>query len=81
MVQVIAFEPFAPAALFLRIAVTVFVIKREQLLGSQEHAAWHVSSLGAACAAIWVGLFCAKALLGFSLRGIAQHFLQHQGKV
>ncbi len=75
--QVVAFEPFAPAALFLRIAATVLVIKREHHMGAGPPSGWHVASLGASCAAIWIALFAAKALLGFSLRGIALHFLQH----
>ena len=38
-------------------------------------------SLTLTCLACWVALFAAKALLGFSLRGIAQHFLQRHQKL
>ena len=38
------------------------------------------ASLALTCAALWMALFAAKALLGFSLRGIAQHFLQRHPK-
>jgi hypothetical protein len=77
--QVVAFEPFAPAALFLRIAVTVFVIHREQMRLEPPSPA-QVAYLGASCAAAWVALFAAKAALGFSLRGIAAHFLRRHPK-
>ena len=40
----------------------------------------HTVSLALTCLASWVALFAAKALLGFSLRGIAQHFLQRHPK-
>lgn len=39
-----------------------------------------MASLVATCATAWVALFAAKALLGFSLRGIALNFLRRHAK-
>ncbi len=43
-------------------------------------SAGNAASLGALCTAVWVALFAVKAALGFSLRGIALHFLQRHAK-
>jgi hypothetical protein len=39
-----------------------------------------MASLGASCGAAWVALFAAKALLGYSLRGVALNFLRRHAK-
>ena len=43
-------------------------------------SAGNVAFLGALCTTVWVVLFALKAVLGFSLRGIALHFLQRHAK-
>lgn len=43
-------------------------------------APWHAASLAASCAAAFAVVFVAKAALGFSLRGIALHFLRRHPK-
>ncbi|EIE21001.1 DUF747-domain-containing protein [Coccomyxa subellipsoidea C-169] len=80
--RVVAFEPYAPAALFLRIAVTALIVSRSEqpLMQAGWRGPWQVVSLGAYCIAAWVAVFVAKAALGFSLRGIALHFLRRHPK-
>lgn len=57
------------------------VSKSEQpLLQAGWPGPWQVASLGAYCMAAWVAVFVAKAALGFSLRGIAVHFLKRHPK-
>ena len=86
--RVVAFEPYAPAALFLRIAATYLGTHRPAagvatgggggLLGARAlagRAGW----LG--CAALaWVVLFAAKAALGFCLRAAAVHHLRRAAR-
>ncbi|KAK9908256.1 hypothetical protein WJX75_004929 [Coccomyxa subellipsoidea] len=80
--RVVAFEPYAPAALFLRIAVTALIVSKSEqpMLQAGWPGPWQVASLGAYCIAAWVAVFVAKAALGFSLRGIAVHFLNRHPK-
>ena len=86
--RVVAFEPYAPAALFLRIAATY--------LGTHRPAAGVATSGGGGlfdaralagragwvgCAALaWVVLFAAKAALGFCLRAAAVHHLRRAAR-
>ncbi|CAL8469052.1 g8593 [Coccomyxa elongata] len=78
--RVVAFEPYAPAALFLRIAVTALVVSRSEHVQVSRAGPWRAASLGASCAAAWLAVFLAKAALGFSLRGVAKNFLMRHPK-
>jgi len=78
--RVVAFEPYAPAALFLRIAATYLGAHRAAAGASAPRAlAGRAGWLGAAALA-WAALFAAKAALGFWLRAAAVHHLRRAAR-
>ena len=82
--RVVAFEPYAPAALFMRIAATYFGAYRAPAAGSAsgtDSGRWAVAAgrMGGAVVA-WAALFAAKAALGFWLRAWAVHHLRRAAK-
>ena len=82
--RVVAFEPYAPAALFLRIAATYLGAHRAAAgaatgLSAPRALAGRAGWLGAAALA-WAALFAAKAALGFWLRAAAVHLLRRAAR-
>jgi len=78
--RVVAFEPYAPAALFLRIAATYLGAHRAAAGAAAPRAlAGRAGWLGAAALA-WAALFAAKAALGFWLRAAAVHHLRRAAR-
>ena len=72
MHRLVGFEPFAPAALFLRVALTYAALRREGAAGGAAagglRAAGRTAAWCGGGAAAWLALVAAKTALGFLLK-------------
>ena len=76
--SVMDFEPFGPAALFLRVMLTFLVIRSEPL-SETSLSQWGLRSFAAL--ASW-GLLCMLcACLGFVMKRLAFLYMQHYDKI
>ncbi|KAK9811731.1 hypothetical protein WJX72_009226 [[Myrmecia] bisecta] len=71
--KAVQFEPFAPAALFLRIVLTCVALKGESLSFTWSQGLLRL----ALCLLGWVALCALRTLLGFSLKRMAFLYVQY----
>ena len=72
--KLVGLEPFAPAALFFRIALTYAALRREGTAPWSLRAAAQAAALAALA---WLLLFGAKLALGFLLKAAAVGYVGH----
>ena len=70
--KLVGFEPFAPTAFFLRIAMAFAAARHEAPLPISR-----VARLGVAVVAVWAGLFAIKLALGFLVKQLAAFYVGH----
>jgi hypothetical protein len=85
MHRLVGFEPFAPAALFLRVALTYAALRREGAAGGAAagglRAAGRTAAWCGGGAAAWLALVAAKTALGFLLkRGAVAYLRRYEGR-
>jgi hypothetical protein len=73
--KAVGFEPFAPAALFFRIALTAAALRHEGSLAALQPA--QVAAAAPAALAVWAGLLLVKLGLGYLLKAGAAAYVAH----
>lgn len=72
--KLVGFEPFGPAALAFRVAVTAAALARPP---DGRLSAGQAAAAAAAVAAAWAGLLAVKLVLGFLLKLTATAYVTH----
>lgn len=72
--KLVGFEPFGPAALAFRVAVTAAALARPD---GRRLSAGQAAAAAAAVAVAWAGLLALKVVLGFLLKLIATAYVTH----
>lgn len=76
MHKLVGFEPFAPAALAFRIAVTAAALRQEGG-GLAALSLLQAARVAATVVALWAALLLVKLGLGYLLKPVATAYLQH----